>query len=154
MSDNQPGTKMATQVRPARVLVIDDEPLIIETLSRALRRRHQVTALESAVDALAVLIGGARFDVILCDLMMPQLTGQELFERLSEVSFTQAARMVFVTGGALTRGAETFLRNATHPPLYKPFGVAEVLETIDRVLQLQKSVNGNRSTGNIRTIRR
>jgi|SRR5689334_6529619 CheY-like chemotaxis protein len=138
---------------PSRVLIVDDEPLIIETLGRALRRRHKVTAVESGIEALALLDGGARFDVILCDLMMPELTGQELFGRLHATNREQAARMIFVTGGATTSAAEAFLVNAPNPPLYKPFNMNQVLVAIDGVVQVHSLLSGRFSTNRLRTIR-
>jgi CheY-like chemotaxis protein len=80
---------------------------------------HRVTAVTSGPAALAHLQAGARFDVILCDMTMPGMSGMALHERLLAMAPDQAARMVFLSGGALTPAARVFLER--HPVLEKPF---------------------------------
>ena len=107
--------------RRGRVLVIDDEVLIGSVVRRALSRHHDVTVLTSAGDALARLRAGERFDVILCDLMMPEMTGMEFFEELSRSHPDVAARVIFLTGGAFTPRARAFLDGVENQRLDKPF---------------------------------
>ena len=111
----------------ASILVIDDEPLVVRLVERALGRAHRVTALTSARLGLDRIVLGERFDLILCDLMMPELTGMELYERVRELDAEQADRMVFLTGGAFTERARAFLEQ--RPFLEKPFdlGALEAL---------------------------
>jgi PAS domain S-box-containing protein len=104
-----------------RVLIVDDEPLVAGALRRCLGGAHEVTVTTSAEDALDRIGGGARFDLILCDLMMPQMTGMELHDRLHALVPEQAARMVFVTGGAFTKSAQDFLETVAGRYLEKPF---------------------------------
>src|SRR5207247_1132132 len=63
--------------RRRRVLVVDDEPLIGQVLLRILRSDYDVSVPKSSTEALARILGGERYDVILCDLLMPRLTGME-----------------------------------------------------------------------------
>ena len=102
-----------------RVLVVDDEPLVARSLARILARAHDVTTLTSAREALARAEAGERWDLVLCDLMMPELTGMELARRLAEVAADLVPRLVFLTGGAYTREAQDFLA-AGRPYLEKP----------------------------------
>src|SRR5262249_54710201 len=88
--------------RRAKVLVIDDEPIICFTLERLLSAEHDVIALTRAEDALQRIEAGERFDVILCDLMMPGIDGAELYDKLVREHPDQAERMIFITGGAFT----------------------------------------------------
>jgi CheY-like chemotaxis protein len=60
------------------------------------------------------------FDVVLCDLMMPDGSGMELHARMVKERPDLAAKMIFVTGGAFTEGAEAFLRDTPNPCLLKP----------------------------------
>jgi signal transduction histidine kinase len=112
--------EMATH-RRGRVLVVDDEPLITRTVQRALSKDHDIVALSSAEDALAHICAGARFDVILCDLMMPQMTGMDLHGELLRVAEDQAARMIFLTGGAFTPRARAFIDQTSNQLIEKPF---------------------------------
>jgi CheY-like chemotaxis protein len=116
-------------VASASILVIDDEPLVVRLVDRALGRAHRVTALTSSRQGLDRLVAGERFDLILCDLMMPELTGMDLYERVREIDAGQADRMVFLTGGAFTVRAREFL--ARRPHLEKPFDLG-ALEALAR----------------------
>jgi CheY-like chemotaxis protein len=107
--------------RRGRVLVVDDEPLITRTVQRALSKDHDIVALSSAEDALAHISSGERFDVILCDLMMPQMTGMDLHSELLRIAQDQAARMIFLTGGAFTPRARAFIDETRNKLIEKPF---------------------------------
>jgi CheY-like chemotaxis protein len=108
------------------VLVVDDEPAICAAVRRTLARDHDVTVLTSAAEARSLIGGGERFDVILCDLMMPKLTGMELHAELTRVAPDQAERMVLLTGGAFTPSAQQFLDQVPNARVEKPFDAASL----------------------------
>ncbi|HTN53223.1 MAG TPA: ATP-binding protein [Anaeromyxobacter sp.] len=112
-----------------RVLVVDDDPLVARAIVRTLGKSHEVETVAAAAEALARLDSGRRYDAILCDLMMPQMTGMELHERLASGDPDHARRMIFVTGGAFTERAAEFLRSTPNPCLEKPFD-ADVLRLV------------------------
>jgi CheY-like chemotaxis protein len=116
-----------------RVLVVDDEPMIGRAISRGLRE-HDVTALTSATDALALIQRGERFDAILCDLMMPTMPGFDLYDQLRILAPDQADRMVFMTGGATTTRAREFVASRAGAVLQKPVSMDTVSEAVERVL--------------------
>ena len=105
----------------ARLLVVDDDAGIGDLVREALTPEHEVVALTRASDALQLLTSGEHFDVILCDLMMPVMTGMDLYEGVATRVPTQADRMVFLTGGVFTPRAEQFLTETSRPRLDKPF---------------------------------
>jgi CheY-like chemotaxis protein len=107
--------------RRGRVLVIDDERLIAAAVQRTLAREHEVTALGRALDALECVRAGLRFDLILCDLMMPEMNGIQFHSELLVFAPDQAARMVFLTGGPGMPFARDFLANVPNPHIEKPF---------------------------------
>jgi CheY-like chemotaxis protein len=115
--------------RSGNILVVDDEPLVGRLVERALGRGHRVTALTTGREGLDLLAAGERFDIILCDLMMPEITGMDLYERVLGLDAEQAERMVFLTGGAFTRRATEFLER--RPFLEKPFDLS-ALEALVR----------------------
>jgi hypothetical protein len=75
----------AAPVRRARILVVDDEPMLGVTIQRMLGREHDVTALTSAKEAPRLLSGGEPFELILCNLMMPEMSGMDLYAGSSSV---------------------------------------------------------------------
>ncbi len=114
----------------ARVLVIDDEIAIGRALERNLGPYHDVIALTSGREALARIAAGERFDAIVSDLMMPEVTGIEIYEELSRVAPDQAKRIIFLTGGAFTDRARQFLDRVPNPRIEKPFEIANILAII------------------------
>ncbi|WP_224363452.1 two-component regulator propeller domain-containing protein [Hyalangium versicolor] len=123
-----PRAPVVSEARPpgeparGRVLVVDDDPLVSAALRRTLARDHQVEMLVSSQRALELLSSPeGDFDVILCDLMMPEVTGMELHAHLEAVRPDRARRMVFITGGAYTPGARSFLERVRNPRVEKPF---------------------------------
>lgn len=101
--------------------MIDDDPIVGRAVEKLVRDRHDVTVSDDPVAALARLEAGDRFDVILCDLMMPGLDGVSLYHRVNERDPAQAARMVFMSGGAFTSHAIAFLDAPGRKRMDKPF---------------------------------
>ncbi len=104
-----------------RVLVVDDEPGIGSVMRRILGRVHDVVVLQSGRDALALLREDDGFDRVFCDLMMTDLTGMDLYERLAEARAECLSRFVFMTGGGFTERAREFLARVSTPRIDKPF---------------------------------
>ncbi|MBA2320289.1 MAG: response regulator, partial [Deltaproteobacteria bacterium] len=121
--------------RRGRILVVDDEPALTATLTRLLSRQHDVKAVNSAHDALRLFQSGARYDVVLCDLMMPQVTGADLHAEVSRTDPAQARRFVFLTGGAFTQGARAVLENLPNPKVDKPFDIAELGALVNALVE-------------------
>ncbi len=104
--------------RRGRILVVDDEALIGLAIRRTLGSKHEVVVTHRAAEALDRLASGERFDVIVCDLMMPEVTGMDLWEAVApEVR----RRILFLTGGAFTELADAFLAREHPPVMVKPF---------------------------------
>jgi CheY-like chemotaxis protein len=107
--------------------------MVTKATQRALSA-HEVVTMQSARQALKRIRAGDRFDVILCDLMMPDVTGMALHTDLLQIDRDQADRMIFMTGGAFTPAARTFLSQVPNPRLEKPFEVTELQALVnDRV---------------------
>jgi signal transduction histidine kinase/CheY-like chemotaxis protein len=118
----------------ASVLVIDDEPLILKMVAQMLTLEHDVTSEPTAQAALDRIRRGQRFDVILCDLMMPQVTGMDLYESLLEIAPKQAQTMLFLTGGAFTARAQAFLDRIPNATIEKPFDSATLVTRVRQLL--------------------
>ncbi|MBX3251017.1 MAG: response regulator [Myxococcales bacterium] len=108
------------------MLVVDDEPSMGRTLAIALGPEFDVAVATTADEALSILAEDEDFEVILCDLMMPGRTGMDVHAELEARNPKLARRMIFMTGGAYTSGAQRFLERVAPPCLQKPFFIDDV----------------------------
>lgn len=115
-----------------RLLLIDDEDIVARCVQRSLATVYDFVRVSSAADAITLLESGATFDVILCDIMMPNVTGIDLYKRLVQTAPDQARRMMFMTGGAFTADASNFLAGSDVVMLAKPFGASELRAAVGR----------------------
>ncbi|MBM7112856.1 response regulator [[Archangium] primigenium] len=127
MQDKQEGARVR-----GRVMIVDDDVMVSSALRRTLAREHDVEVMTSSRSALELLSGpkGAEIDVVLCDLMMPDLTGMDLHKELSKSAPTVARRMVFVTGGAFTSEARAFMDQVKNARVDKPFDSQQLREQV------------------------
>jgi PAS domain S-box-containing protein len=114
----------------ARVLIVDDEVHIASTMRELLAHDHDVVAVTSGAEAFGALRTGVDFDVIFCDLMMPDVTGMDLYRRVRDEKPGFERRIVFMTGGAFTPRAAEFLASVDNPRLEKPFSLSLVERTV------------------------
>jgi len=114
---------------PLRILAIDDEAASLRSLERSLRG-HQVVCVGSGREALALLARDPAFDLILCDLMMPDLNGVDVAEALRLRVPRLEARLVLITAGAITERTREFLASSRHDLLPKPIDVAALLRLV------------------------
>ncbi len=127
----------AGATRRGRILVIDDEPMLCVTIERTLTRENEVTTTTSAKEAQRLLCEGAQFELILCDLMMPEMSGMDLHAEVAQREPACAAKFVFMTGGAFTEKASRFLAQSSNPTIRKPFKASELRELVQSLLQQQ-----------------
>ncbi|MDP9000605.1 MAG: ATP-binding protein [Myxococcota bacterium] len=125
----QPAVGLADRTAPTaaprrRVLVIDDEPMMARAVQRLLDGEHDVVITSDPISAVEQVLAGERFDAILCDLMMPTMTGMEVHEAIVRIEAEQARRMVFMTGGAFIPRAIRFLETVDNPRIEKPLEYA------------------------------
>ena len=130
----RPVSQQAPSGKRARILCVDDEAELGLALKRVLIAQHDVIVMTNAVDALERVKNGERFDLVLCDLMMPVMSGMDLHGELTRVAPDLAGRMVFLTGGAFTARARDFLESVTNPRLEKPIGLDALRAAIETVL--------------------
>ncbi len=116
---------------PFRVLVVDDEPLIVRAIKRVLSQCTVQTAADGG-EAMALLASEQTYDVILCDLMMPRVSGPELFQHVSEHYSHLLPSFVFMTGGAFSDWSRQFLQTAGCPVITKPFEPNELRTCVEK----------------------
>lgn len=113
-----------------RVLVIDDEPFIGRSIKRALER-HEVRATTNARDALALIEGGERFQVVLCDIVMPVMSAPAFVEELRVHAPDQLERVVLMTAGGLAPPLQSWLDQCGLRLMEKPFSPARLHEIVE-----------------------
>ena len=104
-----------------RILIVDDDEGVRTALRRLLGRDHALVTASSGEEACSILETDSRFDLVLCDLMMPRMTGMDLHEWLLKHNPKLARRVVFVTGGAFTPRASEYLEGVENLRVDKPF---------------------------------
>ncbi len=119
-------------LRRLRILIVDDEELLAAALARSLSR-HDVRTTSDGSDATRLALTQP-FDLILCDLIMPNKTGMEVFEEVCAERPELAERFVFMTGATVTGRAEAFASTVHAPVLQKPFSREELHDALSRYL--------------------
>ena len=138
---------IALAPRRGHVLVVDDDVLVASALRRALDPEHETTTVTRARAALEIIAGGRRFDVVVCDLMMPEMSGIELYEELRRTVPDQADRVVFLTGGAFTERATAFLAHVPNRRIEKPVETAELRALINELVATDRQPAASRGPG-------
>lgn len=135
-----PSQRSSASSRPAQVLVVDDEELVGRSIRRALRA-HDVQVVTRGRDAIRLLCASPapEFDIVFCDLMMPEVSGMDVFSEVSREAPEMAKRFVFMTGGAFTPRARRFLESLPNRCMEKPFdlGLVRTL-TVDAASRKQR----------------
>ena len=115
-----------------RVLVIDDDRAMANAIGLVLADDHEVEVCTSARRALASVSAGTRFDAIVCDVMMPEMSGIDFHSELASQQPELAAQIIFLTGGAFTLCAREFLDRISNPRLDKPFDSERLRGLVNR----------------------
>ncbi len=133
-----PDTVVRASIPPvhrARVLVIEDQGPLARTLAKALADRYEVTLAASVGEAIAAIDRhGEVFDAVLCDMLMPDGTGIDVFEHASRRYPELGPRFAFMTGGAFLPSVVQFLEQTPNARIDKPFGLPAIEELLDRVI--------------------
>jgi CheY-like chemotaxis protein len=109
-----------------RVLVVDDDRGVCEALRAALSGDHDVVLADSSQAALTLVEAGDRFDLILCDVHMPEVSGIGFYQKLRAVAPELARHVIFMTAGTFTQRGRDFLSAVDRPMLEKPLDLSAV----------------------------
>ena len=123
---------------PLQILIIDDEPGFASGLARLLSRDG--ATVETASDGQVALaqLQAQRYDILLCDLLMPALNGPDLYAILKRYDASLCQRIIFLTGDTLGEDSLAFLEKCGQPWLYKPCTADEVRCVIQEVLRAEE----------------
>ncbi|OGR10086.1 MAG: hypothetical protein A2341_21330 [Deltaproteobacteria bacterium RIFOXYB12_FULL_58_9] len=143
-----PLASVAHEPQRFRILIVDDEVGITRALRRLFSTDHDVVAATSGDEALRLLSADEEpFDVVVCDLLMPNVTGMDVFDKVTRNDPAMTNRFVFMTGSAFTARARGFVERVTNICLRKPFDLDEVRRTVLHMAAMQhlhKTVSAKR----------
>jgi signal transduction histidine kinase/DNA-binding response OmpR family regulator len=115
--------------RSGRILIVDDEDRVASAVGLLFEGCEVITAASGRA-ALIELGRGAPFDWIFCDLMMPDVSGMDVYDQVRREQPGIQERMIFMTGGAFTPRAREFLASIDNPVLHKPFRLRDLTELL------------------------
>jgi two-component system cell cycle sensor histidine kinase/response regulator CckA len=143
-------TTAASSILSRRVLLVDDEALICQSLATMLRRRsYSVRSASSGRQALEALQDDGTYDAIVCDVMMPEITGVDVQRWLADNRPELCPRVIFVTGNGLSEEAKRFINELPNQRLSKPFGIRDLCDTIEDVVAETSAVEIDDSCFNV-----
>ena len=152
-----PGQSKQTEAPPADLptgigprgylLVLDEEPLVRSALRRVLGSQHAITCPKTLAEALALIAGGMRFDLILCDLTEPTTAGRNFYDEVLGRYPEQARRIVFLTGGTIAQGVSDFLSAIPNRRIGKPCDMQELRRLVTELIaEMGPSARSDRAT--------
>jgi len=122
----EPAPAPRGESKPLHILVVDDEPHILHYMRATLESwGHTVEVASDGAYALERALAGP-FDVIICDLRMPHLSGRDMYMKLVRQDPRVAERIIFATGDTVRGDTLQFLDGLGRPYLHKPFTLAEL----------------------------
>lgn len=127
-----PGAVHQTVLSRRRVLVVDDEASVGRAIESTLGQLHELVVVADGRAALDRLREDPTFDVVLCDVMMPDFDGIQLYDEVARATPALAERFVFMSGGAFTPRTRAFLAASKNPRIEKPFNVVQLAAVIER----------------------
>jgi len=117
----------------ARILVVDDESAIAVALKKVLGDDHDVTAVTTGDQALRLLLDGACFDVIVCDVLMPGTSGIDVYRRIEKTRPELAKRIIFMTGASSMPRVADFFRRVPNRKIDKPVDVPRLRQLVREI---------------------
>ncbi len=132
------GTQIPCRDRPYRLLVVDDEASIRHIFTRVLKRAgYEVEAVDNGRDALTQILQ-QDYDLVLCDINIPRLSGDQIYRRLETEKPSMLQRVLFITGDTHNRQIQQFLSQTDAPFLTKPFDLEDFLRAVQEALAQQE----------------
>jgi CheY-like chemotaxis protein len=120
---------------PRSILLIDDEPSFVRALARLLQRDGYIVATAGNGRSGLAALQGKRYDVILCDLRMPELDGRAFYAHVQQRAPSLCQRVIFLTGDSSAAEHQAFFTQCGRPWLDKPCSTAAIRHAIAQVLE-------------------
>jgi len=121
--------------RQKQIWILDDDAILVEVLQDMLNDSYDIRALTDSEKVIPLLEQGLRFDALLCDLMMPKMSGIEIYQRIQALYPGLERRIVFATGGLVTQHQRDFFASIANPKLEKPYHLSALNSALESVLE-------------------
>jgi two-component system NtrC family sensor kinase len=119
--------------KPKEILIVDDEEVIIDLVKRILQKEGcEVKGVFNGEEALRE-IQKHEFDIVICDIKMPQMNGEVFYTKLKEINPGLLKKLIFTTGDVISSETRNFLKESNQLCLAKPFKTKELVEIINRI---------------------
>ena len=126
--------EQAQKVARTKILVVDDEPMVLSFLSQLLSGEgHKVDTVDNGEDALK-MVEADRYNLILLDIKMPGVSGIEFYKATQKIAKSLARRIVFITGDVMGTDTQEFIARTKVPYITKPFDAEQLNREINRIL--------------------
>lgn len=134
LPEPEPDGKTGRAVHHPKVMVLDDDYLVSQLIRQIVAKDCVATVFNNALEALEVLRAGEQFDLVLCDLMMPEMNGSAFHAAVQDLP--NAPPFLFITGGGVTDDCIDLERRWSKEGrlLYKPFAAAELRRRVAEIL--------------------
>jgi signal transduction histidine kinase len=129
----------AAPTRSASILILDDDAMVARAAARAIGREHETTIHIRGQKALDDIATGKHFDLVLCDVMMPELSGEDFYREVGRIAPDLLERIIFMTGSAFTPTARAFLARVPNLRIEKPFGSDNLRALVRARLQMNEA---------------
>ena len=124
---------------PVKIIIVDDEPIIVEEASEALTDEgYECLSASSVDDALVIVKNTKDIDIIITDLKMPKRTGADLIAAV-EKEFDQQIKFIITSGHASPRTERNGVDIGNYPFLRKPLSIDDILDTVATVLKSKET---------------
>jgi CheY-like chemotaxis protein len=135
MAINNTEPEMVTHRSTLKVLIIDDEPMIRQVVSRMLREKGYETEVTDDAEKTIEMVESHEYDVILVDVRMPGMNGYEFYNHIRQRKNQLTDRIIFVTGDVMNAVTTEFIEDNNIPFLAKPFSRDQLTDAINYVTQ-------------------
>jgi signal transduction histidine kinase/ligand-binding sensor domain-containing protein len=133
------GQAPATSATRGVIMIVDDEPQILKVFGRALQADHEAATSTHPIEVLAAIRAGARYDCIVCDVMMPELGGPALHAAIQAIDPAQADRMLFVSGGSFNKESDAFAHAMRERYLTKPVSRSDLRSAVNAIVSTARA---------------
>ena len=132
-----PTTDVTKTASKARVLVVDDEPMVLQYLNNLLTGEGYKVEIADNGNAALISVRNHQYDIILMDIKMPGTDGINLYKHLQKTDQSTARKVIFITGDVMAKDTLTFLSRTKAPYITKPFDAEQLKSEMGRILGQQ-----------------